>query len=131
MMIKFSWKKINNKFGWNAQSVIQYFYCKRGIKPQFYLGPIKKNVIAEASKPWPTGYCYLVNVDEVLRMAQDPNYLYYYLELASKRDLFDYKMRAVVYLRVQFVPEYLMGLVDMNPMLEIRDDKIYFKYEQR
>ena len=130
-MIKFSWKKINNRFGWNAQRVIQYFYAKRGIKPQFYLPKPENNVIKEANKPWPTGYCYLVNVDEVLRRAQDPNYLYYYLELASKRDLFDYKMRAVVYLRIQFVPEYLMGLVETNPMLEVKDDKLYFKYEQR
>lgn len=131
MMIKFSWKKINNRFGWNAQRVIQYFYCKRGIKSQFYLGETKYDVIREASKPWPQGDCYIINLDEVLRMAQDPNYLYYYLELASKRSLFDYKMRGISYLPVQFVPEYLMGLVDTNPMLEVKDDKIYFKYEQR
>jgi hypothetical protein len=130
-MIKFSWKKINNKFGWNAQNVIQYFYCKRAIKPQFYLGEKKYNVIREASKPWPEGDCYIINLDEVLRMAQDPTYLYYYLELASKRNLFDYKMRGVSYLPIQFVPEYLMGLVDINPMLEVKDEKIYFKYEQR
>ena len=131
MMIKFSWKKINNRFGWNAQQVLQYFYCKRGIKSQFYLGEKKYNVIREASKPWPEGDCYIINLDEVLRMAQDPNYLYYYLELASKRNLFDYKLRGINYLPIQFVPEYLMGLVDTNPMLEVRDEKIYFKYEQR
>ena len=131
MMIKFSWKKINNKFGWNAQRVIQYFYHKRGIKSQFYLGEIKQEVIQEANKPWPTGYCYLINLDEALRMAQDPNYLYYYLELASKRDLFSYKIRGITYLPIQFVPEYLMGLVETNPMLEVKDEKLYFKYEQR
>lgn len=130
-MIKFSWKKLNNKFGWNAQNVIQYFYYKRNIKPQFYLGQPKQEVIKSTVEPWITGECYLINVDEALRMAQDPQYLYYYLELASKRSLFDYKMRGVNYLPVQFVPEYLMGLVDINPMLEVKDEKIYFKYEQR
>ena len=131
MMIKFSWRKINNKFGWNAPRVIEYFYAKRAIKSQFYIGAKHHSVLSEASKPWPKGDCYIINIDEVLRMAQDPTYLYYYLELASKRSLFDYKMRGITYLPIQFVPEYLMGLVETNPMLEVKDDKIYFKYEQR
>ena len=131
MMIKFSWKKINNKFGWNARSVLQYFYAKRGIEPKFYLGNKKQTILKEAVKPWPTGYCYLINIDKVLEEATDPNYLYYYLELASKRDLFSYQIRGIRYLPIQFVPEYLMGLVETNPMLEVKDEKVYFKYEQR
>jgi hypothetical protein len=95
------------------------------------LGQPKREVINSTVEPWPRGDCYLINLDEALRMAQDPNYLYYYLELASKRNLFDYKVRGVDYLPIQFVPEYLMGLVDMNPMLEVKDEKLYFKYEQR
>ena len=31
-MIKFSWKKINNKFDWKGEEVIQYFYEKQGIE---------------------------------------------------------------------------------------------------
>lgn len=131
MMIKFSWKKINNKFGWNATNVLQYFYAKRGIKPKFYLGNSKYTVLREASKPFPTGHCYIINIDKVLQKARDPHSLYYYLELACKRDLFAYKLRGITYLSLQFVPEYLMGLVDTNPMLEVKDEKIYFKYEQR
>ena len=131
MMIKFSWKKINNKFGWNAHNVLQYFYAKRGLRSQFYLGNKKYTILREATKPWPPGDCFIVNIDLVLREATDPTYLYYYLELASKRNLFDYKLRGITYLPVQLVPEYLMGLVETNPMLEVKDEKIYFKYEQR
>ena len=130
-MIKYSWKKINNKFSWNAQCVIQYFYAKQDIKSQFYLGPIKRTVLIELHKPWPKGDCFIINLNEALRRAENPNYLYYYLELASKRNLFSYKIQGITYLPIQFVPEYLMGLVETNPMLEVKDEKIYFKYEQR
>ena len=131
MMIKFSWKKINNKFSWNAYKVIEYFYIKRNIKSQFYIPYKHRSVLAETTKPWPEGDCYILNLDEALKMASDPNYLYNYLELASKRNLFDYKARGITYLPIQFVPEYLMGLVETNPMLEVKDEKLYFKYEQR
>ena len=131
MMIKFSWKKINDKFGWNAPSVLQYLYMKRCVKPPFYLGRGVRKAEVEANKPFPDGDCFIRDIDSVLMYAKDPNHLYIYLELASKRSLFDYKMRGIVYLPLYFVPEYVMGLVSTNPMLEVKDDKIYFKYEQR
>ena len=132
MMIKYSWKKINNRFEWNPQSVIEYFYCKRNIKPQFFLRRIpKKKVEIEARKPFPQGECFIVNLDEALRMADSANHLFIYLELASKRNLFDYKLRGVTHLSMQLVPEYLMGVIETNPMLEVKDENLYFKYEQR
>lgn len=130
-MIKFSFRKINNKFSWNAHRVLEYFYIKRNIKPKFYLMTEHREVKLEACKAFPEGDCYLINIDAALENAKDPNHLYIYLELASKRNLFDYKMRGISYLPVQFVSEYLMGLVTTNPMLEVKDEKIYFKYEQR
>lgn len=126
MMIKFSWKKINDKLGWNASNVLRYLYDKRNIKPQFYMFGNKKELF-----PFPKGECYFIDLDAALINAKDPNHLYIYLELASKRNLFDYKVRGITYLPIQFVPEYLMGLVETNPMLEVKDEKLYFKYEQR
>ena len=126
MMIKFSWKKLNNKFGWNAYKVLDFIYWKQGKSPKFYL---KQSFLK--TETYPKGDCYFINLDAALENATDPNHLYIYLELASKRNLFDYKMRGITYLPIQFVPEYLMGLVDANPMLEVKDEKIYFKYEQR
>ena len=133
MMIKFSWKKINNKFGWNALTVLQYFYLKQKIpkSPILQLRRIPQIVKLEAEKEYPRGPCFIVNPNQVLLNASSPNDLYIYLELASKRNIFDYKMRGTTYLPMQFVPEYLMGLVETNPMLEVKDEKLYFKYEQR
>ena len=133
MMIKFSWKRINNKFDWNPTKVLQYFYAKQKIKNMTYISrlPVPKIVKIEVDKAYPQGPCFVINIDAALKNASSPNDLYIYLELASKRNLFDYKMRGVTYLPLHFVSEYLMGLVETNPMLEVKDEKIYFKYEQR
>lgn len=132
-MIKFSWKKINNYFGWNALSVLQYFYLKQKIpkSPVLQLRRVSQKIKMEVVKEYPRGPCFLINPNEALLNASSPNDLYIYLELASKRNIFDYKMRGITYLPMYFVPEYLMGLVETNPMLEVKDDKLYFKYEQR
>ncbi len=53
-----------------------------------------------------------------------------YLELASKRNIFDYHIRGATFLPELLVPEYLREWVDRNPMLDKKDSNIYFKYEQ-
>jgi len=133
MTIKFSWKRINNMFGWNAINVLQYFYLKQKLDKSVFVQTYKipYKVKREITKAYPRGPCFMLNLDKVLQEATNPNYLYIYLELASKRNLFDYKMRGINYLPMHFVPEYLLGLVETNPMLEVKDEKLYFKYEQR
>lgn len=122
---------INNKFGWNAYSVLEYFYLKQSIPIPPYLNrKIPEKVKKEALKPYPSGSCYLININEALLNAKNGNDLYVYLELASKRHLFDYLMRGVPYLHISLVPEYLLGWIDNNPLLEIENNKVYFKYEQ-
>ena len=128
-MIKFSWEAVNNKFGWNAGKVLQYFYLKSRIKPPSYCGKLTKEVKLAANLPYPCGACYIRNIDTALENIKDPNNLYIYLELASKRSLFDYKIRGNKHLPLPLVPEYLMGLVETNPMLEVKDGNVYFKYE--
>lgn len=131
MMIKFSWKKINNKFGWNAHDVLQYFYIKQNIKiPPFLNRKIPKRVKIETSKSYPLGPCFILNIDEVLENTEYPNDLYIYLELASMRNRFDYSIRGQTTLPLLFVPEYLTEIIHINRLLTIKDEKVYFKYEQ-
>ena len=130
-MIKFSWKKINNKFDWNAYSVLEYFFLVRGIKVPKYLNrKIPAIVKRAASQGLETGPCFLVNPDIVLQEATAPNELYLYLELASKRNVFDYKIRGVTYLPLVLAEEYQLPWIELNPMMKIENDNIYFKYEQ-
>ena len=131
MMIKFSWKRINNKFGWNAVKVLQYFYLIQKVDSIFLKIYRPENLVKkEAEKGYYRGPCFILNIDKALKWASSSNDLYIYLELASKRNIFDYKARGIVYLPIALIPEYLMGLVETNPMLEIKEDKLYFKYEQ-
>lgn len=131
MMIKFSWKKINDRFSWNAYSVLEYFYLKQGIDiPPFLYRRIPLGVQKAAREPYMPGPCFLINLDGALNNAEYPNDLYNYLELASKRNSFDYKFRGTLYLPTALAEEYHLTLAEVNPMLEIKEDKIYFKYEQ-
>jgi len=130
-MIKFSWKQINNKFDWNAHSVLVYFYLKQNLQiPTFLVNKIPPKVLKETLVPYPRGDCFLINAEKALLAATDGYNLYMYLELASMRNVFDYSMRGIRYLPLVFVPEYLRGWLEANPMLKIENDKVYFKYEQ-
>ena len=131
-MIKFSWKKINDKFGWNPQNVLQYFFLKREMKVPTYINTRVPMIVKNyAKEPYPKGPCFIKNIDEVLEGANSPNDLYIYLELASKRNVFDYLVRGVLYLPIALVEEYHLGLIELNPLLKIEKDKIYFKYEKQ
>lgn len=130
-MIKFSWKKINDKFGWNAYSVLEYFFLVRGIKiPPYLRQKVPKLVELESRKPATVGPCFILNLDGVLKGATNPNELYLYLELASKRNVFEYLVRGVKHLPLALVPEYQLEWVELNPMLKIENANVYFKYEQ-
>jgi hypothetical protein len=130
-MKKFSWKKINDKFGWNAYSVLEYFYLKQDIPlPNFLSRKVPEKVRKAAALPYDDGPCFVINLNKVLKGAESPSHLYTYLELASKRNIFDYKIRGIRYLPIILVPEYLHKWVEVNPLLKIENNNIYFKYEQ-
>lgn len=81
-------------------------------------------------EPTIKGPCFLINIDAALNNAEYPNEIYNYIELASKRNVFDYHIRGVLYLPTVLAEEYHLSLAETNSMLEVKDDKIYFKYEQ-
>lgn len=131
MMIKFSWKKINDKFDWNAYSVLEYFFLNQNLKIPPYLNrKIPERVKKAATGHYESGPCFLVNPNIALQSATDPAYLYNYLELASLRSMFDYKIRGVRTLPEVLIPTYLVEWVKLNPMLEVKNGNVYFKYEQ-
>jgi len=130
-MIRFSWKKINDKFDWNEHSALEYMFLKQGLKPPSYLTRKIPDIVKRAScLPYEQGPCFLRYPNEALLAATAPNYLYLYLELASKRNIFDWHIRGILHLPLVLAEEYQMPWIEINPMLEIENDNIYFKYEQ-
>ena len=130
-MIKFSWKKVNDKFNWNATNVLEYFFLKQEIFPPCYLNrKISKVVKLAAQKPYIPGPCFILNIDAVLKGAVAPNDLYMYLELASKRNIFDYLVRGMLHLPLAMVEDYEKEWIEINPLITIEENKVFFKYEQ-
>jgi len=129
-MIKFSWKKVNDKLDWNAFSVLDYFFLKQKmLLPSYMPQKIPKKVEKAILQPYPKGTCFIRNIDRVLGNAQNPNDLYMYLELASKRNVFDYNIRGTLYLPLPLVEGYQIQWVELNPLLKIENEKVYFYYE--
>ena len=130
-MVKYSWKKINDRFGWNAYNVLQYFYMKQGIPIPTYLRHGNKKIVHKyVTHPYPKGDCFLINPNDLLDSASNPNDIYLYLELASKRNVFDYQMRKVKHLPLVMAEEYQLQWIELNPLLTIQNENIYFKFEQ-
>jgi len=110
-MIKFSWKKLNDTLNWSIQAVVKHFYTKL---------------------PLPAGDCYILNIEELLQKEANvsSNYdIYLYIELASKRSLFDYKMRGVKHLKLALVEPHLIPMIEESSILNIENDNVHFKYE--
>ena len=130
-MIKFSWEKINNKFNWNGYSVLEYFFLMQHVSMPKYLNrKIPAIVKTAAMQPYESGPCFLINPNVALKRAPSPNELHLYLETASKRNIFDYLIRGVKHTPLVLVPEYQHKWIEINPMMQIEKENIYFLYEQ-
>ena len=115
--MKFSWKKINNKLKWDPIEVVDYFMSIHYGYEAFAI---------------PRGPCFILNLKNLFT---DEDYyttveLYLYLELASKRNIFDYKLRGVRYLPAAFAEQYQLNEIQNSKLFELKDNNIHFKYEQ-
>ncbi len=54
-----------------------------------------------------------------------------YLKLASKRDYTLYTLYRLTYLDTSFVPDLNIKAIQANPLIQITDNKIYLKYEEK
>ena len=124
-MIKYSWRTINNKLDWKIDDVVAYFYYKAGLS-----SPIDSKKAQRLVNTKINGDCFILNLKDLLAENNNIINIYNYLNLASRRNIFDYKMRNVRYLHVCFITENEKKWVEYNPLLKLVDDKIYFIYEQ-
>lgn len=53
-----------------------------------------------------------------------------YLKLAAKRDYTFYKLYGLSYLDKSYVPDLNIQAIYANPLIQIAENKIYFKYEE-
>lgn len=131
IMIKYSWKRINNRFDWKPHEVLQYFYANRQLKIPTFLGRRSPKPIRLGELNYYKGPCFLINPDDLLNDAKSIHDLYDYIELASRRNIFDYNIRRSIHLPKYLMPEmYDEARIINNPYLSVDDTNVYFKYEQ-
>ncbi len=52
------------------------------------------------------------------------------IRLAGRRDYMHYKMYGYKFLDLSFFPDISINSIQSNPLIEIKQNKIYFKYEE-
>lgn len=75
---------------------------------------------------------YIINPHKLLEnsLRGSDTELYIYLDLASKRNIYDYKYMKKSTLKSYYATEYDVNKLHMNTLLEIKNDEIKFKYEE-
>lgn len=97
----------------------------------YYYNRIPKNVLDSKN----FSNTSLAGTDFILRPKQlfvskvDPYYKLQYIILAAKRDYTFYKIYAVTYLDLSYFPDLDISKIRGNPLLEVIENKLYFKYE--
>jgi len=116
-MIKFSWKKINDKLDWDIRDVVNYFSATLHKSEPF---------------PLPSGDCYILNIDGLFYKSKyyQVQEKYIYLELASRRNLFDYNVRGIKHLHIAFIEDYHLYYIHDSDLFKLSENNIHFKYEQ-
>lgn len=121
-MIQFNWNTINKHTGGDHRQTIKYFEAITNgiVKVPKYVHKILRSKSTKDS--------FLVNNREFISNRLHGSFYeqYYYLYLASKRNLADFVYKGNLWLPVELCDI----CIDNNRLLEIIDDKIYFKYEE-
>lgn len=133
IMIRYNWQKIRRLCDYDNNKILQYFFLKRGFDIPLHLGIITRTLRTKAKLPIPKGNSFLINLDGFLEGAEFnlTTDMINYLNLASMRSLFDYKIRGITYLPLAFVETGELDIAKNNPMLNIIDDNIFFYYEEQ
>lgn len=77
------------------------------------------------------GHSYLLNADQLFSDSTDIAYKAQYVRLAGRRDYSLYKLYGVTYLDLSYFKDIDTNLLKNNPLLNITQNKIYFKYESK
>lgn len=76
-----------------------------------------------------SGHSFLLNAHSLFSDPTDIAYKTQYIRLAGRRDYSLYKFYRVTYLDLSFFKDIDLDAIKHNPLLDIQQNKIYFKYE--
>lgn len=76
------------------------------------------------------GNSYLLNAKPLFRQPVDIAYVVQYIKLAARRDFLLFSQFNVISLDLSFFPEFDPKLLSRNPLLNIKNNQIQFKFEE-
>ena len=75
------------------------------------------------------GSSFLLNAGDLFSSKADIMYKALYIRLAGRRDYNYYSMYGQAYLDLSFFPDLHTPAIQHNTLLELKDSRVYFKYE--
>lgn len=102
---------------------LRLFYTKKQIPKNGYtkVKPIR-NLIGNSYLINPDGF-FADNITDIIYKSQ-------YIQLAGRRDYSLYKLFNVKYLDLSYFKDIDLDNIKTNPLINITQNKIYFKYEE-
>jgi len=102
-----------------------YFYWQNKTLPK-----TKYSVYKPITKSL-AGSSFLLNPKDFFKdKTTDIRYLAQYLRLCGRRDYQLYKLQHIKYLDLSYFTDLNLNALDTNPLLEITNEQIKFKYEE-
>ncbi len=75
------------------------------------------------------GHSFLLDATSLFNDPTDIAFKAQYIRLAGRRDYNLYKLYKVTYLDLSYFKDLDLNTIALNPLLQIKQNKIYFKYE--
>jgi len=130
-MIRFNWQKIVGKTKGDREKILEYFYniyLSNNFSEYLEKNKFAREIYFEQSK-----MSFLLNIKDLLENSLNATKeeQYVYLDLASRRSLFNYfnTNKKVDYLQKWKVIDYDLDKLKLNRLLLLDDNNIYFIYE--
>jgi hypothetical protein len=126
-MIKYNWEKIKRICDYDEINILWYFAIKSGVyKPKYLYKKLRRKIYLTKDYAYPPGYSYILNIKPLLinEVNATAKEIYQYINLASMRSYFDYKVR-----NIKTLPAIIAEEKIDNRLLRVENNKIHFMYE--
>jgi len=127
-MIKYDWERLNNYYRWEESQVLKYFYFRAHINMPTFLGKNLTKKEVRCVTRFNTGFSFLINPIPLLLDNSSVTDMYEYIQIASLRSLFDYKIRGVDWVYEWQLPKEINL---NNPLITMKQGRIYLKYDSK
>lgn len=128
-MIKYNWESVLRNTNYNKVLILEYFTNVLYLRDKDY---ITQNKYAAKIRKEKTNINFILNIKDFINNKNKATIeeRVIYLDLISRRNLYDYLTNGIVYLKVH----HIVGLYDAdklneNRLLSIKNNTIHFIYE--